>query len=570
MNASGQIQAARWLAASLILSLAIFTSQAAAEEGNGLYFFTSSGCPPCRQVEPILESLAQQGFPITKIDVNQFPAWADGYRITGTPTLVMVRENQELMRHAGFAPEATIRGWFSQFQLGPQAASAGVASRSNPLPRSNPSAGAAVAGDTMHIGTPNPRNRAEQVAMNATVRLRVEDAEGYSYATGTVIHCINGEWLVLTCGHVFRNSRGQGTITGEIGFGDGARRVVRGDLIAYESEVRDVGLVSLHANAEIEPVPLALSADRCREGDSIFTIGCDRGDDPTIRHSQIKGHIKCDGVPKYLIYGKPVIGRSGGGLFDAAGQLVGVCNAASVDIDEGIYASLENIEWQLNRANLASVVRNGSTKQSFAATPSFRGSPTGAAGGPGSSPVMVAFENGSRHDLGNRRPATQLVSQQVGGLDETEVTVLVRSASNPLQTDAFTLPNPSPELLDYLRRMRARAAALFAQDRGRGVLAGERGLVQRSRPTFQEGNGQGSSLDDLEVIILIQSRADLQRGEAFTLPHPSPELLEFLAQLRTQTSGSDPAAEIADMTYAMPEVPLPFPPSATYRSQSPY
>ena len=63
---------------------------------------------------------------------------------------------------------------------------------------------------TMHQGTTQPTNAAESRAMAATVKLQVEDPEGISYATGTVIHTHKNESLVMTCGHVFRDSEGNG------------------------------------------------------------------------------------------------------------------------------------------------------------------------------------------------------------------------------------------------------------------------------------------------------------------------------------------------------------------------
>ena len=41
----------------------------------------------------------------------------------------------------------------------------------------------------------------------------MEDANGHSYGTGTIIDARGGEALVLTCGHIFRDSDGKGPIT---------------------------------------------------------------------------------------------------------------------------------------------------------------------------------------------------------------------------------------------------------------------------------------------------------------------------------------------------------------------
>ena len=163
-------------------------------------------------------------------------------------------------------------------------------------------------------GTASPSTTAEETAFDATVRLKVEDPEGISYATGTVIHSTSGEALVMTCGHVFRDSGGQGTITAEYHFSRGTPKQTTGKLIQYDAKNRDIALVAIQAS-DIRPVVVARERYEVRKRDKIFSIGCDRGQSPTIRHSRIKNMAKYNGVEKYDIYGRPVDGRSGGGLF---------------------------------------------------------------------------------------------------------------------------------------------------------------------------------------------------------------------------------------------------------------
>ena len=45
------------------------------------------------------------------------------------------------------------------------------------------------------------------------MRLRIDDADGHSVGSGTIIDTRSGEALVLTCGHIFRDSQGKGKIT---------------------------------------------------------------------------------------------------------------------------------------------------------------------------------------------------------------------------------------------------------------------------------------------------------------------------------------------------------------------
>ena len=68
----------------------------------------------------------------------------------------------------------------------------------------------------------------------ATVRLRVFDGHGYGAGTGTIIDTHGEEALVLTCGHLFRDTKGEGKIEVDL-FIDGQVETVIGQLIDYEA-----------------------------------------------------------------------------------------------------------------------------------------------------------------------------------------------------------------------------------------------------------------------------------------------------------------------------------------------
>jgi hypothetical protein len=134
-------------------------------------------------------------------------------------------------------------------------------------------------------------------------------------------------------------------------------RTVPGHLLDYDAGPRDVALVVIQAGVELPAVPLAPRELVVSPNDAVFSIGCDRGQPPTIRPTTVKALARYDDVVKIDIHGRPVEGRSGGGLFSAGGQLIGVCNAAAVDYDEGIYTSLENIWHQLAQTGVDRVLQ---------------------------------------------------------------------------------------------------------------------------------------------------------------------------------------------------------------------
>ena len=226
----------------------------------------------------------------------------------------VVKGNQEISRHSGFIDAGVVEGWFAQtgVTIGKRSSSGNVvvdqSSKDQFVKTINAKRNADKIADdtsTLHNGTRNPRDQFEELAMNATVRLRVEDPEGISFATGTVIHCHEGEWLVLTCGHVFRDANGKGQITAEYGFEGDEVKSAPGRLISYDAKARDIGLVAIQAGVDIQPIPVASKTTAVSRGNQVFSIGCDHGQLPTIRHTRIKNKAKYDNAVKYDIYGRP-------------------------------------------------------------------------------------------------------------------------------------------------------------------------------------------------------------------------------------------------------------------------
>ena len=199
------------LFAATLLLLSCFAQSARAQAAaqSHLYFFTSNGCAPCRQVEPAIEALHRDGFPVSTVNVNQQPEWANRFLVDRTPTVILVTGDRITGRHADQIDLRTLRQWFAAVGQGPNAAvtasnTQGRGTRTTPgtkvaLSEAGSRNAVSFNSPTMHKGTDRPANSIEARAMAATVRLKVEDPEGISYATGTVIHARPGEALVLTC-----------------------------------------------------------------------------------------------------------------------------------------------------------------------------------------------------------------------------------------------------------------------------------------------------------------------------------------------------------------------------------
>ena len=492
------------------------TRRDVSDQRTRLFFFTNHGCAPCKQVEPSIEALKGEGYPVETVYLGSDPGAAQKYMneygVTHTPTVVLISGGKLQGRHKGIDIDAvTLKKWFELVGVPSGAAFAntgngksaggtkvvlsGQKSSSDPdwSSLSSFAKSGTVSDDysspTMIKGTNRPANANEQRAMQATVRLRVEDPEGISYATGTVIHNHEGECLVMTCGHVFRDAQGKGVITAEYAFETGNPKTAPGELIYYDADARDIGLVSIKTNSNIVPVPIADRRAAIARGQDIFSIGCDHGDSPTIRRSRIKNKAAYDGAVKYDIFGRPVDGRSGGGLFTADGELIGVCNAAAVEVDEGIYTALETVYWQIAEVNLDHLFENGSSRSSsvparLASTQvasnsagdtrkSFGQSvprnieaprPFGSSRQPGSDSRRLAAIPSSNFASGqNRTPvrwddrSNSRLGQSAGDSDK-EVIIIVRSKNNPARAEAITVNDPTPELLNYLNNMQSERA----------------------------------------------------------------------------------------------------------------
>ncbi len=70
--------------------------------------FWAAWCPPCRAMNPVLESLARD-FKVCKVNVDNNQKLAAHYRISSIPALLVFKDGQVVGQHVGVTPEATLR-----------------------------------------------------------------------------------------------------------------------------------------------------------------------------------------------------------------------------------------------------------------------------------------------------------------------------------------------------------------------------------------------------------------------------------------------------------------------------
>lgn len=184
----------------------------------------------------------------------------------------------------------------------------------------------------------------------ASARIRIRDGEGSNFGSGTVIDSRPGSAVILTCGHIFRNLSAAAVIEVDL-FHEQTVRKYTGKLLAYDLKA-DVGLIALRPQSVLPFVRPAMRKYVLRKGDSLVAIGCGGGRTPlqmAVRVTALNRYlgpdnIECTGVPQQ--------GRSGGGLFNRQGQLVGVCFAADPPRGRGLYAGLQPIYDLLQKAGV--------------------------------------------------------------------------------------------------------------------------------------------------------------------------------------------------------------------------
>jgi thiol-disulfide isomerase/thioredoxin len=324
-----------------------------------LYDFYADWCGPCQQMDPIVKQMIARGYPIQQVNFDQHREMAARMGVDRLPSFVMVVDGKIVARQVGATSANELA---SMCKMGQASHRATAPKQETPLMLTSGTSArntdiiAAVA----HSET--RRTISDRELVSASVRLRIEDSTGSSCGTGTIVDARQGEALILTCGHIFRDSQEKGHATGEGTnrhitvdlFGPVRVDNIPGRLICFD-ETRDVGLLSIHVAGPVTVVHVAPSGYRVGRGDRVINVGCNNGESPTVRHAAVASLDRYLGPPNIEVTGQPLPGRSGGGLFTEDGLLIGVCNAADRDDNQGLYAALASVHEELDRARLAYV-----------------------------------------------------------------------------------------------------------------------------------------------------------------------------------------------------------------------
>ncbi len=73
--------------------------------------FWAPWCAPCRMVAPILEEIAKDyagKVVVAKVNTDENPNWAIRYGVRGIPTMLFIKNGQEVDRQVGAVPKQMI------------------------------------------------------------------------------------------------------------------------------------------------------------------------------------------------------------------------------------------------------------------------------------------------------------------------------------------------------------------------------------------------------------------------------------------------------------------------------
>jgi thioredoxin 1 len=78
-----------------------------------ILYFSATWCGPCKNFKPIMESVSNS-IPVQFIDVDQNPTLSAQYNIKSIPTLVFLKDGQEINKKPGVLSESQVKEIWNQ------------------------------------------------------------------------------------------------------------------------------------------------------------------------------------------------------------------------------------------------------------------------------------------------------------------------------------------------------------------------------------------------------------------------------------------------------------------------
>lgn len=388
-----------WMLLSCITCGILTNPLALAQVGDCLAIvFVDPENPDSQSMEQVAAQAIEMGWAIRLVDARRESHVTQRWRIHTAPTTVLTQGGREVDRILGPV------NWTDLYRRMIRFSAPDSIRNSSPAPNQNkPKVDVDSLVPMRRSVAPLAPEPLQSDPARATVRIMVDEPDSHAIGSGTVIQCDAQGAVVLTCGHLFRDRTPKSIITVER-FENGTPVKYRAELIDYQIEDVDIGLLLFHPNQYVPVAQVAQHVENLAQGDPVYSMGCDHGQAPSRRDSQVTKLNRYLGSANIETAGAPVQGRSGGGLFNRRGELVGVCFAADTQLDEGLYCGISVVHEQLKKLGLLKLPK------SPAANPE-NPERSLAVQAPTTMTVILTDSSGSTRQLTIDRPSEQLIDK---------------------------------------------------------------------------------------------------------------------------------------------------------------
>ena len=91
------------------ITTANFEAEVLKSEKPILIDFWATWCGPCMRQGPVVEELAEEGYAVGKVDVDQNMALAQQFRVVSIPTLILFKNGAEVQRFVGLTSKEDLK-----------------------------------------------------------------------------------------------------------------------------------------------------------------------------------------------------------------------------------------------------------------------------------------------------------------------------------------------------------------------------------------------------------------------------------------------------------------------------
>ena len=78
-----------------------------------IIYFSAEWCGPCKNFKPIMESVSAS-IPVQFVDIDQNPTLSAQYNIRSIPTLIFLKDGQEVNKKPGVLSESQVKEIWNQ------------------------------------------------------------------------------------------------------------------------------------------------------------------------------------------------------------------------------------------------------------------------------------------------------------------------------------------------------------------------------------------------------------------------------------------------------------------------